>query len=126
MANPRATSTIQSRKVGSLKRSFKWDDGKASSGSVKLRDMLIEDLRECKLYDLLSDILDAPYHGLAAIEIHWHYDQRGLRVKKLQGKDKKRLKRSLQASLQLYKCRNIHMVLMGQTLTMKTPAMGHM
>lgn len=67
---------IQTRKLGTLKKEFRWEPGDhdsdaPSTAATKLRDQLVSDLENIDMYDLVSGILDAPYYGMTPIEIHW-------------------------------------------------------
>ena len=69
-------SVIQSRKLGTLKKEFKWGPGtvkdeKPSAAAQKLADEFTADLENIDTYNLLSGILDAPYYGMAPVEISW-------------------------------------------------------
>lgn len=84
------TAEIQTRKLGTLKREFKWEAGalpgkKATPQAEKLRDDLVADLERVDLYDLVSEILDAPMYGYTPIEILWEPDSSRLRIKDLRG-----------------------------------------
>lgn len=72
-------SVIQTRKLGTLKKEFKFEPyslkgEKPSPAAVKLRDDLVEDLERVNLYDLISGILDAPLYGMTPIEVKWKAD----------------------------------------------------
>ncbi len=84
-------SVIQSRKLGTLKKEFNWQPGtigeaKASSQATRLRDQLEEDLERVDLYNLVSGILDAPYYGMAPIEIKWQPGDGRCRIADLEAK----------------------------------------
>lgn len=68
-------SVIQTRKLGTLKREFKWSPGggkdKPAPGANQLCDQLIEDLQRVSMYDLISSLLDAPLYGMVPAEIIW-------------------------------------------------------
>ena len=69
-------SVIQSRKLGSLKKEFKWNPGslageEPTARAERLAENLAEDLENVDLYNLLSGILDAPYYGMTPMEIKW-------------------------------------------------------
>ena len=69
-------SVIQSRKLGTLKKEFRWEPGsvtgeKATSAAKKLRDDIAADLERIDLYNLVSGILDAPYYGISPVELSW-------------------------------------------------------
>ena len=88
LADPKVTTAIQTRKLGTMKREWKWQPGveagrdKAGPAAKKLCEKLLADLEKIRLYDLISEILDAPYFGMAPVEIHWSRD---LRITKLRG-----------------------------------------
>jgi phage gp29-like protein len=71
------TSSIQTRKLGTLKKEFRWEPGviqgekKARREAVRLRDRLAADLERVDLYALLSGLLDAPLFGLTPVELLW-------------------------------------------------------
>jgi len=71
------TSVIQSRKLGTLKKEYKWDAGtindeKPTNQAMAIKDQLIEDfekIKKKKIYDLFSNILDAMLFGYVPIEL---------------------------------------------------------
>jgi len=85
-------SVIQSRKLGTLKKEFRWEAGlapgeEAASGqATKLADALSVDLEDVDLYNLLSGILDAPFYGNTPIEIKWQPADSRLAIKDLEVK----------------------------------------
>lgn len=85
-------SVIQQRKLGTLKKEFRWKPGVAKEGEApttearKLRDDLVADLAGVNLYDLISGILDAPLYGMTPVEIYWRPGDNRLRIKDLQVK----------------------------------------
>jgi len=75
-ADPHLISVIQTRKLGSLKTEFRFESGKGSDHNVsgaskKLQENLSEDLRGIDLYQVLSEILDAPFFGMRPLELIW-------------------------------------------------------
>lgn len=69
-------SVIQSRKLGTLKKEFRFEPGslsgeEPSAAAKQLCADLIEDLEQVDLYNLVSGILDAPLYGMTPIEIIW-------------------------------------------------------
>ena len=84
-------SVIQSRKLGTLKKEFRWDAGslageKPSAQATKLAESLIADLERVDLYNLLSGILDAPLYGMTPVEISWKGEGGRAKIKDLQCK----------------------------------------
>jgi len=83
---------IQTRKLGTLKKEFRWEPGDhdseaPSAAATKLRDQFVSDLEDMDLYDLISGILDAPYYGMTPIEMHWKAAKAShLAIKKLEVK----------------------------------------
>ena len=89
-ADGHVMSVIQTRKLGTLKKEFRWQPGvvgdkEPDQAAKKLSAMLAEDMAQFSLYDLLSEVLDAPYFGLTPIEINWVSGQGGMRISKLRG-----------------------------------------
>lgn len=68
-------SVIQTRKLGTLKREHKWEPGtdgdESSPRAEQLCADLTADLKEVRIFDLISALLDAPYYGLIPVEILW-------------------------------------------------------
>lgn len=78
-------SVIQSRKLGTLKKEFRFDPGslvgeKPSAAANKLCGDLVRDLERVDLYNLVSGVLDAPYYGLSPVEISWQPAQGRLQI----------------------------------------------
>ena len=89
MADDKVISCIQNRKLGILKKEdFLWEPGhpegkEADSRSTALCDALKEDLEDTDLYNLFSQVLDAPYYGATFVEIIWRAESGRLRIDKL-------------------------------------------
>ena len=69
-------SVIQSRKLGTLKKEYRFEPGslggeKPAAAAVKLCADLTRDLERVDLYNLVSGILDAPYYGMSPVELLW-------------------------------------------------------
>lgn len=87
-------SVIQQRKLGTLKKEFRWEAGlapgekKASRQATKLADNLTADLENVDLYNLISALLDAPLYGNTPIELKWEAaaDKSRLAIKDLEAK----------------------------------------
>lgn len=87
-------SVIQQRKLGTLKKEFRWEPGlapgekKASRQATKLAGDLTSDLENVDLYNLISALLDAPLYGNTPIEIKWQpaKDKSRLAIKDLEAK----------------------------------------
>jgi phage gp29-like protein len=79
-------SVIQQRKLGTLKKEFRWEPGlapgekKASRQSTKLAGDLTADLENVDLYNLISALLDAPLYGNTPVEIKWQPAKDGSRL----------------------------------------------
>jgi phage gp29-like protein len=79
-------SAIQTRKLGTLKKEYKFEPyslkgEKPSAEAVKLRDQLVEDLERVSLYDLISGLLDTPFYGMTPVEIQWSAASDRMRIK---------------------------------------------
>jgi len=87
-------SVIQQRKLGTLKKEFRWGPGlvpgekKASRQATKLAGDLTADLENVDLYNLISALLDAPLYGNTPVEIKWEpaADKSRLAIKDLEAK----------------------------------------
>lgn len=85
-------SVIQQRKLGTLKKEFRWEPGlapgekKAGLAATRLRDNLAADLENVDLYNLVSALLDAPLYGNAPVEIKWEAKDGRLAIKDLEAK----------------------------------------
>jgi phage gp29-like protein len=89
-ADGHVISVIQTRKLGTLKKEFRWQPGalgdkEPDQAAKKLCADLVEDLGQVDVYNLLSEILDAPCFGLTPIEIGWESGDGGIRISKLRG-----------------------------------------
>lgn len=81
-ADAHLISVIQSRKLGTLRKDFRWEPGTVGEDeptpeAERLRDDLAADLERVDLYSLLSGILDAPLYGMTPIELLWERARRG-------------------------------------------------
>ncbi len=81
-------SVIQQRKLGTLKKEWKWkagtgDDDKPDAGAEKLKTMLAADMKALKLYDVVAGILDAPLKGFTPLEIIWRAERDGWHIQEL-------------------------------------------
>lgn len=75
-ADAHLCSVMQTRKIGTLKKEYKFSPGslngeKPTSKAERLCADLLSDLENIDLYSLISGILDAPYYGISPIEIVW-------------------------------------------------------
>lgn len=91
LADAHVTSVVQTRKLGTLRREFRWragsvHDEEPSPAAEKLRRDLADDLERVDLYSLVSDILDAPYYGYTPVEILWRAERGRLRIADLVAK----------------------------------------
>lgn len=94
LADAHVTSVVQTRKLGTLRRDFRWragsvHDEEPSPAAEKLRQDLAEDLERVDLYNLVSEILDAPYYGYTPVEIIWRAEGGRLRIADLVAKPRK-------------------------------------
>lgn len=90
-ADAHLCSVIQSRKLGTLKKEFRWAPGslsgeKPSRQAQRLCADLVADLERVDLYNLVSSLLDAPYYGMTAVEIKWESGDGRLRIRDLEAK----------------------------------------
>lgn len=94
MADAHVTSVVQTRKLGTLRRGFRFKAGsihdeEPTAEAERLRRDLLEDLERVDLYNLISEILDAPYYGFTPVEILWRADRGRLRIADLVAKPRK-------------------------------------
>ena len=84
-ADDEVCSSIQNRKLRVLNNAdYDFKPGvlpgkEATPQAQKLCEVLTQDLERIKLYDVFSEILDAPYYGCTFIELFWEPD--GSRLK---------------------------------------------
>lgn len=77
LADDKVIGCIQSRKLGTLKkRNFAFepwsgDGGKTDKRSEALTMALKKDLERVDLYNVFSQVLDAPYFGFTPVEVLW-------------------------------------------------------
>ena len=85
-ADDQVAMAIQQRKLGVLEKGgYRMTPGAAQgeepdAAAVSLRDELWADLERVDLHNLMSELLDAPYHGFTVAEIIWTPDSGRLRV----------------------------------------------
>lgn len=94
LADAHVISVVQTRKLGTLRREFRWQAGsvhdeKPSPEAEQLREQLAEDLERVDLYRLVSEILDAPYYGYTPVEILWRPEGSRLRITDLIAKPRR-------------------------------------
>lgn len=88
-ADGKVCSSIQGRKVKTLnKRDYRFSPGKVDGQeptpeAKRLCDDLTRDLERVDLYNLFSQVLDAPYYGFTPTEILWRMDNGRLHVRDL-------------------------------------------
>ncbi|NDY73975.1 DUF935 domain-containing protein [Desulfobacter hydrogenophilus] len=88
-ADDKVISSMQNRKLGTLKKKdYGLDPGKdgdeePDKAAVDLCDDLKQDLEDIDLYNIFSQILDAPFYGATPVEIIWYKDGGKLRIKDL-------------------------------------------
>lgn len=88
-------TAIQTRKLQTLRRQdFEFSPGAApgkepDKAAQALCDALVADLENLDLYSLFSEVLDAPYHGFAPIELSWAAEGGRLRLVNAQAKPRK-------------------------------------
>lgn len=77
LADPKVTASVQSRKLITLKKQdWVLEPGHAegeepTEDAVRLRDRLANDLERVDMYNLFSEILDAPLFGYSVVELIW-------------------------------------------------------
>jgi phage gp29-like protein len=74
MSDEHVTSVVQTRKVGTLNREWRIEPGGHGGAdpdalSKRACDEFAADLDNLNMFDVISQILDAPYYGMAPIEI---------------------------------------------------------
>ena len=75
-ADAHVISVVQTRKLGTLQREFRFRPGadgerKISVASQTLHQAFLEDLEGIDLTELVSQILDAPFYGMVPLELLW-------------------------------------------------------
>jgi phage gp29-like protein len=77
LADAKVTASVQSRKLITLKKQD-WileaghtEGEEPTEGAVRLRDNLARDLERVDMYNLFSEILDAPLFGYTVVELLW-------------------------------------------------------
>lgn len=87
-ADGKVITSIQTRKLGTLKREYKFSpgsvDGQTDARSEQLCRDLTEDLEDVSMYDLLSGLLDAPYYGMTPAELFWESRGGSIHLAKIQ------------------------------------------
>ncbi|SDB03862.1 Mu-like prophage protein gp29 [Desulfonatronum thiosulfatophilum] len=88
LGDEQVTMAVQQRKLGTLlKNDYVIRAGSAGAGAEptdgaeRLRKMFLEDLERIDLYNLTSEILDAPYFGYTVAELYWESRGGVLRLK---------------------------------------------
>ncbi|OGG98906.1 MAG: hypothetical protein A2600_06325 [Candidatus Lambdaproteobacteria bacterium RIFOXYD1_FULL_56_27] len=85
-ADAHVISVVQTRKLGTLQREFRFRPGadgerKISVASQTLHQAFLEDLEGIDLTELVSQILDAPFYGMVPLELLWQAQWGRLRLK---------------------------------------------
>lgn len=86
LGDDKVISSIQNRKLGTLKKQdYRFEptapEGeKASVASTTLCADLSADLEEVDLYNVFSQVLDAPYYGFTPVEILWRAEGGKMRI----------------------------------------------
>ncbi|MCP4158853.1 MAG: DUF935 family protein [Deltaproteobacteria bacterium] len=89
LADDKVISSVQNRKLGTLKKkNYKFSPGKLEgkeldTESKKLCENLNADLENLNIYNLISQLLDAPFMGQTPVELMWEVDGSQLRIKDL-------------------------------------------
>jgi phage gp29-like protein len=78
-ADGRVISAMQQRKLGTLKKEFLITNPEGSP--EKIKNMFLEDLENIKMQDVINGILDAPYYGIAPLELLWEAKGGNIRLK---------------------------------------------
>jgi len=80
-------SVIQTRKIGTLKKEYRWEPGtqddNTTPASEKLCAQLAEDMEGIRMHDIISELLDAPYFGMTPVELLWEPGDGRIRLKDL-------------------------------------------
>lgn len=88
-ADDKVLSSIQNRKLGTLKKTDygfspgHLEDEDPSSDAVMVCDALKADLERVDLYNLFAQVLDAPYYGMTTVEIIWEAAGGALHIRAL-------------------------------------------
>lgn len=88
-ADDKVLSSIQNRKLGTLKKKDylfepgKPEDKEPDAASKEICARLIRDLEHVRLYNVFSQVLDAPYYGHTPVEILWEQADGRLHLKDL-------------------------------------------
>ncbi len=88
-ADDKVISSIQNRKLGTLKKQNylfepgKQEDREPDSASRDICAALRDDLKDIDLYNIIAQVLEAPYYGMTPVEIIWKSINGRLRIDKL-------------------------------------------
>jgi phage gp29-like protein len=88
-ADDKVISSMQNRKLGTLKKKNylfepgKLEDKEPDKASQDICKRLIEDLEKINLYNVIAQILDAPYYGQTPVETIWESIDGVLRISDL-------------------------------------------
>lgn len=88
-SDPKVLSSMQLRKIGTLKKkdyslaAGTVGDAEPTADARRLAEDLGADLDRIDLYQLWSQVLDAPYYGYAVVEIVWERADRRMRIARL-------------------------------------------
>ena len=84
IADGHLLSVIQTRKLGTLKREFRWTPGggedKPVPAAKQLCEQLTEDLQRVPMYDLVASLLEVPLYGMVPVEILWRPNRGQARI----------------------------------------------
>lgn len=88
LADAHLVGVIQTRKLGTLKKQWRFEPGRVPGGQTPPETKqacldLTADLSDMDLYSVLSALLDAPYFGFTPVEIIWEPGPERLRIKNL-------------------------------------------
>lgn len=91
-ADDKVFSSIQGRKIKTLNKSdYRFEPGheedrEPDAEATRLARDLTKDLERTSLYNLISEVLDAPYYGYTPIEIIWRRDGGRYRIERAEAK----------------------------------------
>ena len=84
LSDPHLMSLITQRKMKTLKNEYRWTPGDDTESAKNILEQFESDLSKMgkkKIYDLFTQILDAPFFGYVPIELIWAADSGFIRLK---------------------------------------------
>lgn len=83
LSDDKVISSIQNRKLGTLKKKEYYYTPGTGSDSVNICERLSEDIKNINIHDVFSQVLDAPYYGFIPVELIWRSENGRMRIDNL-------------------------------------------